>query len=181
MAEPPSALLERAAERWLPVPGYEEWYSVSDHGRVRSTKYKQPRFLRPRSDKSRYGHVSVQLCRDGVAKSFRIHVLVMLAFVGPRPDDMEVCHFDGDPTNNTLTNLRYDTASANEWDKVRHGTHHQLRKTNCPQGHPYDDENTSIDKRGYRFCRACWRASGRRKTQRKQARAVLGEHTGETP
>ena len=28
-------------------------------------------------------------------------------------------------------------------------------KTNCPQGHPYDDENTHVDARGYKHCRTC--------------------------
>ena len=28
-------------------------------------------------------------------------------------------------------------------------------KTHCPQGHPYDEANTSLDARGYRKCRAC--------------------------
>lgn len=29
--------------------------------------------------------------------------------------------------------------------------------THCPQGHPYNEENTYIDKRGLRACRACAR------------------------
>lgn len=28
-------------------------------------------------------------------------------------------------------------------------------KTHCPQGHPYDDENTYISPDGRRMCRAC--------------------------
>jgi len=34
----------------------------------------------------------------------------MLAFVGPRPDGMEIIHKDGDPCNNALTNLEYGTS-----------------------------------------------------------------------
>ncbi len=34
---------------------------------------------------------------------------------------------------------------------------HQKLKTHCPQGHPYDDENTFIDSRGSRGCRICRR------------------------
>lgn len=30
-------------------------------------------------------------------------------------------------------------------------------KTHCPKGHPYDEENTYIDKRGSRVCRTCRR------------------------
>ncbi|MDP9904774.1 HNH endonuclease signature motif containing protein [Arthrobacter bambusae] len=31
------------------------------------------------------------------------------------------------------------------------------RKTHCPQGHPYDDENTYVSKAGSRHCRVCIR------------------------
>lgn len=51
-----------------------------------------------------------------------IHHLVLEAFVGPRPAGMEGCHNDGDPTNNRLDNLRWDTSKANQADKTKHGT-----------------------------------------------------------
>lgn len=47
---------------------------------------------------------------------------MLAAFVGPCPEGLEVCHLDGDPLNNRLSNLRYDTRSANNLDKVGHGT-----------------------------------------------------------
>lgn len=37
------------------------------------------------------------------------------------------------------------------------------RKTHCPQGHPYDDENTAITRRGGRICRECHRTAVRNK------------------
>lgn len=46
----------------------------------------------------------------------------MFAFVGPCPAGYEVCHNDGNPLNNRRTNLRYDTQSGNQMDKVLHGT-----------------------------------------------------------
>ena len=51
-----------------------------------------------------------------------MHRLVMLAFVGPCPDGMEVCHKDGVSTNSLLSNLRYDTHVGNYVDAIRHGT-----------------------------------------------------------
>lgn len=50
-------------------------------------------------------------------------------------------------------------------DKKRGGPpppHYLLRKTHCPQGHPYDAENTSI-RGNQRACKACARASYHRK------------------
>ena len=51
-----------------------------------------------------------------------VHILVLEAFVGPKPKGMEGCHYDGDFSNNKLENLRWDTHLANEADKKRHGT-----------------------------------------------------------
>lgn len=42
------------------------------------------------------------------------------------------------------------------------------RKTHCAHGHPYDDENSYVDGRGHRVCRACHRAKRRR--QRREAK-----------
>ena len=72
---------------------------------------------------SRFGYPHVTLCRNGKGTSKFIHELVLTAFVGPRPQGMECCHYpDRDPTNNRLENLRWDTSKANEADKKKHGT-----------------------------------------------------------
>jgi hypothetical protein len=111
-------------ERWAAVPGYEGLYEVSTHGRVR------------RSSKSRMapaGHVLKQRPTwDGYLKSVlskrrrpwhvKTHRLVALAFLGAPPfPGAHVAHFDGDKTNNHLSNLRWATAKENEADKRRHG------------------------------------------------------------
>lgn len=51
-----------------------------------------------------------------------VHRVVLEAFVGPAPEGMEACHNDGDPANNALSNLRWDTHAANNDDRFRHGT-----------------------------------------------------------
>lgn len=42
-------------------------------------------------------------------------------------------------------------------------------KTHCPQGHPYSDDNTMVDRMGYRHCRECSRRRNREyhKTRRR--------------
>lgn len=48
--------------------------------------------------------------------------LVLTVFVGPCPPGKECCHNpDPTPTNNHLSNLRWDTRSGNVADTVRHG------------------------------------------------------------
>lgn len=55
-------------------------------------------------------------------KSVRLHVLVLEAFVGPRPSGYECRHLDGNPQNNTVENLRWGTVSENRQDSILHGT-----------------------------------------------------------
>lgn len=61
---------------------------------------------------------------------------MLTAFVGPCPDGMEGCHNDGDPHNNRLDNLRWDTRANNARDAIRHGTHPWLKKNGgrIPEG-----------------------------------------------
>jgi hypothetical protein len=58
----------------------------------------------------------------GRSQTTAVHRIVLEAFVGPCPEGMECCHNDGNPRNNNVTNLRWDTRSANQMDSVRHGT-----------------------------------------------------------
>lgn len=155
------------SEQWRPVPGWEGYYEVSDQGRVASRERKTwhsgsqwahgfwrtvgARVLRPGVAR---GYERVVLQRDKAKQNVAVHRLVMLAFVGPCPEGMEVCHNDGDKRNNVLSNLRYDTKSANCVDRTRHGGSPNALKTHCPQGHPYSPENTRMDG-GSRKCRKC--------------------------
>lgn len=64
----------------------------------------------------RSGHLAVNLRDGGHTKRVSVHQLVMLAFIGPPPPGMEVCHRDNNPRNNRLENLRYDTHMNNMID-----------------------------------------------------------------
>lgn len=51
-----------------------------------------------------------------------VHGMVLEAFVGPRPHDLQCRHLDGDSLNNELSNLRWGTALENIGeDRRRHG------------------------------------------------------------
>lgn len=52
-----------------------------------------------------------------------VHRLILEAFVGSCPEGMEACHWNDDPTDNRLENLRWDTHRANGADMVRNGHH----------------------------------------------------------
>ena len=61
-------------------------------------------------------------------QSFRVHRLVLDAFVGPCPEGLEACHENGNRIDNRLSNLRWDTRSNNHQDKLKHGTDHRGSK-----------------------------------------------------
>lgn len=119
-------------EIWKTVPGYEGLYEVSNFGGVRSLPRmgyaKNGARTRPltggllKQSNGTFGRKQIRLCKEKKAKNARVHQLVMLTFVGPCPQGMEVCHNDGDASNNRLDNLRYDTPLSNHADKKRHGT-----------------------------------------------------------
>lgn len=150
-------------EEWRPVVGYEGLYEVSDFGRVRSLERPQlggrpGRILKPTRTLAGNARVAVTLCNRGKRSSRSVHRLVLEAFVGTRPDGMECCHFDDDPTNNNLANLRWDTRCANRQDMLRNNGHWNSRKQVCKYGHPFTPENTYIaPKTGARNCKACQR------------------------
>jgi len=71
------------------------------------------------------GYPKVGLCRGGRTRTHQLHRLVGLAFLGSPPFiDSVIAHWDGDPTNNAVTNLRWATRVENEADKRRHGRVH---------------------------------------------------------
>jgi hypothetical protein len=118
-------------EEWKPVPisGYCENYEVSSFGNVRRRTdalrgpAKRGDVIAHRCQKYRYGHTQVSLCHNSQYIYPLVHRLVMLAFGPPAPSPgLMVCHNDGDPKNNRLSNLRWDDAKGNMADQTRHGT-----------------------------------------------------------
>ena len=126
-------------EIWKAIPGWEGSYEVSDVGRVRSLlrvtntrkglQTFQGKILAPSTTKNGYRMVS--LTAPSRREYHYVHALVLLAFIGPRPAGMEVCHNDGSRDNNNLRNLRYDTRRNNALDRHKHGT---LPKHEAPRG-----------------------------------------------
>lgn len=167
------ASVDATPENWLPVVGWEDLYEVSDQGRVRSldrettsthgptgsiyTRIFKGRVVTPLSDGK---YLRVQLCRDGAVERHRTHRLVAHAFIGPCPTGMYVCHWNDDPTDNRLLNLRYATPSENNFDMVRNGGHWEANMTHCKYGHEFTAETTYINpSSGARRCRICKKAS----------------------
>lgn len=159
----------KKAPTWKPIPGYEGAYEASDDGQIRSVdrtvdgpggfpKRVKGAVLAQSTHPNGYKRANLYKGGKGVTRG--VHQLVMLAFVGPPPRGMEVCHNNGDKANNCLTNLRYDTKSANQIDRVKHGANEKANRTHCPRGHKLSVPNLVVGAyaKGGRQCLSCARA-----------------------
>ena len=128
--EPEFSQMELEQERWKDVPTMEGYYQVSNLGRVRSKdrivrhncggdkKVKGQMLSR---SKNGNGYYYVHLYKEGNRKMFLVHRMVLLAFVGECPPNMEVRHLNSVPTDNRLQNLAYGTHSENTIDTINLG------------------------------------------------------------
>jgi len=162
---------------WRPIAGYESRYEVSDDGRVKALaapgrgRLNEDRILK--LGKTTTGYYQVLLYSGSgahyVAK--RVHHLVLEMFVGPRPEGALGRHFDDNPENNHVSNLRWGDRSKNTLDMVRNGIHNHARKTHCKHGHPLSGDNLIVTKK-QRVCRACRHRRHKEYQARKQAYAL---------
>ena len=132
-------------EIWKDIPGFEGKYQASDQGRIKSlrhavqispgkdgrkgyVKYVSERILSPLAggNPNCGKHAYVKFSLKG--PYYSVHSLIMLAFVGPRPEGMDICHTNGNGLDNRLENLRYDTRVENCRDIFRC----EIRKNQLP-------------------------------------------------
>ena len=143
------------AEEWRTIPDWPTRSEVSDQGRVRNTRTGCVKV--PHIDAN--GRARVTLHRDGKPRTVLVHRLIAFAFLPPPLEGQtDVCHNDGNPSNNVVANLRWDTHAGNMADIRRHGTARNQNTgiTHCHRGHEFTPENTYV-LHGARTCRACRR------------------------
>lgn len=114
---------------WKNIPDYEELYQISDTcvvKRLVGWQCTKERIIKPYK---RRKYLCVGLHKNGHKKSHMIHRLMLETFIGPCPKGKEGCHNDGNPENNLIENLRWDTRSANVKDSIKHNTRFQADNT----------------------------------------------------
>lgn len=141
-------------EEWREFPRNRSYLVSRRTGEIRHKKRPTP--LKPGTMKS--GHKYVNIRVDGRQVSFTVHRVVLETFIGDRPDRMECRHLDGDPANNRLENLKWDTRAENTKDRTRHGKHNTGNRERCPKVHVLGGENSYPNKQGTGRrgnCRVC--------------------------
>lgn len=119
---------------WKKVPSMPH-YAVSNIGQVKALdirlrfvdKLGRPQWRNKKEkiisqQKQNGGYCIVHLYKNNIRKAKTVHSLVAEAFIGKRPQGLDVCHKNGKRHDNRLSNLRYATCSENFKDMHRHGT-----------------------------------------------------------
>lgn len=129
-------------EIWRAVSGYENYYEVSNLGRVRSVDRefidKIGRRQRRKStilkqNTGNTGYLAVSLSKNGNIKLFTAHRLVALAFLELDEFRNEVNHRDGNKLNNHIENLEWVTSRENSLHAYANGL---ITHINEGVGHP---------------------------------------------
>lgn len=113
-------------EIWKNIPNYDG-YQASNFGNIRSL---DRTIIQKNNGVKRRVKGKLLKCSDSLnngltvniyGKTTPIHYLICITFIGERKDNYEICHINGNPKDNRLVNLRYDTKSENQIDMYRQG------------------------------------------------------------
>ena len=115
------------------IDGYEGLYEVSNHGDIKSLgRYRKTgsggymqkeRMLKV--TKTTTGYYKIELVKNGIRKSLKVHRLVAIAFLPNPLNKPNINHKDGNPLNNHIDNLEWCTQKEN----VNHALEIGLKKT----------------------------------------------------
>lgn len=128
-----------------PVAGFPGFY-ITRYGTV-WTRWSKGTKSTPRRLTRKYRRVHPTLSKGYLVVQFHgrnqfVHVLVALAFIGPRPAGKLCRHLDGDRANPKWTNLAWGTPLENSNDIDRHGTRNPVRG----EKHPHAKLNDRVAK-----------------------------------
>lgn len=102
-------------EEWRDVPGYDGLYKISDQGNLISIRKGKIRQLNPGKTGGGKRYLGTTLIKDGKVKTYLIHQLVAMAFLGYELNGHKIVvdHLNNDGFDNRLENLQLITHSGN--------------------------------------------------------------------
>lgn len=111
-------------EIWKPVVNFEGYYEVSNLGHIKRLDSGEFRIAVPVN-----GYLTVQLWRQGKRHNRYIHLMVLEAFIGPKPEGLEGRHLDSNKDNCRSDNLAWGTSAQNSIDTLVNGNNKQAKLT----------------------------------------------------
>ena len=126
-------------EIWRDVKGYENEYSVSNSGKIKSkvriynynnlSVQRDKQILNPSFDIN--GYFVVGLCKNGFMRTIKVHRIVAIGFLQNPNNLPEVNHIDGDKSNNKVENLEWSTSRDNKLHAFRLGLMVARKGSDC--------------------------------------------------
>jgi hypothetical protein len=113
-------------EIWRTIKGYNGRYVISNSGeikRVKSLRLDRAKLGKLRKNHDKDGYRKIQLHKEGKAKSFFIHRLVLQTFVGNPKKGQQSNHKNGIKSDNRVCNL--------EWCSRKENVEHAHRTGLC--------------------------------------------------
>jgi hypothetical protein len=117
-------------EEWRDIPGYEGKYQASTKGRIWSNHSHKVLSLAPS-----HGYRTVCLTLNGKPRTWRVHKLIALVFLGPPPSsEFQIDHINRNRADNRIRNLRYLHYIENASQGARRGEQSPRSKLSNKQG-----------------------------------------------
>ena len=151
----------------------EEWRDVPGHPGRRASSWgciQGPRGV-VRGSLDQYGYRWSWAGREWRTKRVQHHLLVALAFIGPRPEGYELDHIDGDKTNNRPENLEYVTHAENMRRMMT-----RLGRVKPPEP-PRVPRVPKVPRSAHGTARMAGATNGRSRLTEQQAREILAKYT----
>lgn len=119
----------------IPIPKLKG-YQASDQGKIRG----------PRKELSEWTDERGCMRVKAAGRPWAVHMLVLLTFVGPRPDGATPAWLNGDVHDNRLVNLKWKSPDDQGVS---------VRSNRCRSGHVLTPANTRVWGGGHRICLDC--------------------------
>lgn len=138
-------------EIWKPIKKYENYYEISNYGRVRRIKYDNtgnksqyllPYYLKYAIDKD--GYIKYDLSLNNKTKRFFSHRLVAENFLVNPQNYPVVNHIDGNKQNNYYKNLEFCSIKQNNIHALKTGLRNMKNNKLSKEVEQYDLQNNLI-------------------------------------